>query len=225
MPALNPNEVLTPSEVVFLNAAAFAPKGGLLDKYTLLDTGVEVSKKQLALNACAAAFVADDCAAGTRLELRTKKAMLGLRSVQALYAEPAPSAPAWPQYSLEAALQPLARRLQAQKGQHEVANIMYARFEEDDNDPYATAINMIRGGLANRGLLQKTAEKKLKILTVYNFSLPAETANLAAARLAEVQGLLAGYRSQHADDWSQLLAQVDHGIKRRQKQTEQSFDN
>ena len=220
MSIVNPTDVLTPSEVVFLKAETFAPKGGLLDKYKLLDTPIEIAKKQLALNAYAAAFLASDCAGGARLEPRSKKVLMGLRSIQALYAEPGLDSTGWPQASLEGHLQSLARRLQAQKGQNEVVNVVYALLGQDDYDPFGFAINLIRAGLAQRGLLKTVDEKRLKVVTVRTYHLPEATANLAATREAQIQALLAGCRDQRPELWSLLVSQVDHGIQRRKESSE-----
>jgi hypothetical protein len=220
MSTINSADVLTPSEVVFLKADAFAHPGGLFDKFKLLDTSIEVSKKELALNAYAAAFLGDELAGGTRLELRSKKVLMGLRSTQALYAEPCSGAVAWPQYSLEARLQLLARQLQAQKGRNEVINLVYAILGEDDEDPFTFAINVIRDGLGQRGLLEKVEEKRLKVFTVRSFRLPENTADMAADRAARAQELLAGCRDGKAELWSLLTSQIDHGIQRRKKAPE-----
>jgi hypothetical protein len=216
---------LIPSEQVLLNAATLVPKGGLLDKYKVLGTEVEVSKKQLARLVYAAAFLALEQAGDIRLEVRPKKALLGLRTVQALYAQPVDGPHAWPQVSLEAHLLSLAEQLQAKKGQNEVNNIIYAFLGKDVVDPYDLAIQMVYERLADRSVVTVVEEKKLKIFTVRRFALPEATAAVALGYAETARQFIAAGEVGKGELWKMLLAQIDKGISNRTEEHETSISN
>lgn len=218
MLSMSADDLLTPSEVVFLTASQFASKGGLLDKYKLLDTEVEVSKKQLSTQIFTAALLANQAVGAIQLRGQEKKALFGLRTTQLLYAEPASAATPWPEGSLESAIQPAAERMKAHKGQHEVKNVVLAVLKEDQADPHSFAIDTVKFGLAQRGLVTKTEEKKLKVFRVAHYSLPPGTSELAAAKADSVRQLLAEFRNSHPSEWDLLRDQIDAGIQLRRKQ-------
>ncbi len=157
---------LTPSELVYLNGEKFAQKAGVFNKIKLMHLDMSVNDTQLVQMTVAAAFLANEQAGTLRLELKSKKALFGLASVQALYAEPCGPQPQWPPDTLEAILPAYAGRFKAEKNTNEVYSILYAWMGEDCMSPFGEVINRIQYGLGVRNLLGMREEKKLKIFTV-----------------------------------------------------------
>lgn len=214
--------VLTPSEVVLLNGSRFAGKPGFLDKWKVLGTDTEVSRRELVLNAYAAALLAGDAAGDLRLEVRGKKALLGLRTVQTLYAEPG-TATAWPAGCVEGAFRSWAERLRV-KNRHQLVDILDAWQETDVTSPEDRALNLINQGLATRGLLQVIEEKKLKVFTVRRYALPESTAALAQAAAGEVEALLKKCQQERPELWRLLTSHIALALKRRIEQQDSGDD-
>src|SRR5512135_3159717 len=126
-----PGSYLTPSELVYLNGEKFAQKAGVFNKIKLMHVDLSVNDAQLVQMTVAAAFLANEQAGTLRLELRSKKALFGLTSVQALYAEPGAAQRQWPPDTLEAVLPPYAERFKAEKNTNEVYSILYAWMRAD----------------------------------------------------------------------------------------------
>jgi len=225
MPANAANAALTPSEVVCLNGSQFAPKGGFGDRYQLLGEDLEVSKKQLGVQIYAAAFASNMESGSVRLDVREKRTMLGMRTVRQVFVEAGQPAVSWPPQTLEAAIGPLAQQLRTNRASHEVKAVVSAFLREDATDPWSKAIDLIREGLAHRGLLERWEEKKLKIFTVVKFSLAPETAALAAAQVDGTRTWLAGFQQSHPDLWTLLTADIAVGINSRTTRADTGGDD
>jgi hypothetical protein len=218
--AIPENACLTPSEMVFLAGNRFAPKGGVGDKYTLLGQEIYVSKKLLATRVYAAAFLAEFGYGSIVLEVKEKKAMLGLRSVRQVFVQIGSNATPSPVPSLEASLRSLSERLQASRASHEVKAVVASFLQQDDGDPFAKANDLIKDQLARRGLVQRWEEKRLKIFTVAKYALPAETAALAAAGVDAIQSWLTQCQQSQSELWQLLVADIEAGIKSRQTRSD-----
>ncbi len=217
---------LTPSELVYLNGEKFAQKAGLFNKVKLMHTDLSVDVVQLVQAAVAAAFLANEQAGVLRLELRAKKALFGLTSVQALYAEPCGAPHPWPADTLEAAFPPYAERFKAEKNTNEIYSILYAWMREDRMSPFDEVVNRIQYGLGSRMLLGMREEKKLKIFTVRSYSLPDSTRALAQSTpLAPLQQLQKQCEQARPLVWKALLEQIKKAISARREQTDTSFDS
>ena len=216
---------LTPSEVVCLNGSKFAPKGGFGDKYQLLGEDLAVSKKQLGVQMYAAAFVAEMGSGAIRLDVREKKTMLGMKTVRQIFVETGQPGVSWPPQTLEASIGPLSLQLKANRASHEVKAVVASFLREDAADPWIKAIDMVRNGLAQRGLLVRSEEKRLKIFTVTKFSLPPETAALAMTQLGVALDLLAGFQQSQRDLWNLLTSDIEVGINSRTTRTETGTDD
>ncbi len=173
-----PQSCLTPSEVVFLAADQFEPSGAREDK-----------SHWLSKQTYAAAFLAAEQAGMLRLDVRSKKALLGLRTVEALYADPTGNASPFPADSLESTMHPQAVSL-SKKNKHEVQNIVAGLLSHDSMDPWGAALHRVQDALGARNLLTATEKKALKIIKVVRYSTPEETAAMAEEKVSEVQRLL-----------------------------------
>ena len=221
-----PGPYLTPSELVYLNGEIFAQKAGVFNKVQLLHTNLSVNMVQLAQMAVVAAFLANEQAGTLRLELRAKKALLGLSTVQALYAEPCGPLRQWPPHTVEAVLSPYAERFKAEKNTNEVYSILYAWLGQDWPSPFKEVIDRIQYGLGVRTLLEMHEEKKLKIFTVRSYTLPDSTrALLQSFPPAPVQQMLRQCEQTRPQVWKALLEQVKKAISARTEQSDNDFDN
>jgi hypothetical protein len=215
---LDPTNPLSASELVLLNGDQFANKV-MLGNIQLLHTDASVSVSQLGQAILAAAVLADESSGNLRLEVRQEKAMLGLRKVKKLYANPTSYPVEWPQYSLESQLQQIADRFKNDDDSHQVSNLIYAWLQQDSSSPWQSTIEMVKSGLAERDLLEKTEQTKLKILTVVNYSLPESTFSMARQLPFEpVKQLLKNCESNRQDIWDLLVKEIKKAIKDRTEQ-------
>jgi hypothetical protein len=203
---------LAPSEVVYLEGDRFAPAGGVFSGYRL-PGGASVSKRELAQQLYAAAFLAAEQAGTLTLAVRPKRTLLGLRTVQALYADPTGRTNPHPHNSLERYLPRLALR------QNEVWRILHELLHECA-DPYAEAVHLVGTTLADRGLLEVNRSKLLGVFTRTEIHLPERTESLAAGRVSEVQTLLFECQQARPDLWRMLITDIAKGISSRQQQTD-----
>jgi hypothetical protein len=224
MPVNDPSNALTPSEVIFLNADRFKSEPGLTQvratrpraaTYSILDTKVTVSRFALAPLVLAAALLAVEAAGNVHLEVRPRKLYLGLHTRRCLYADPGPEAGPWPEDTLESAIQATARRLPGAKGANVVEDIVYGIFHRGSPDPFGRVCDLVRDGLAGRGLVEANAGDRLVERTVYRYHLLQDTADAAADRLGEARALLAGCQDKRPEVWSSLIREVSRGLFRR----------
>ncbi|UCD97478.1 MAG: hypothetical protein JSV42_10910 [Chloroflexota bacterium] len=216
--SLDPKNLISPSELVLLNGEQFAKKV-LLGNIQLLHTDVSVSIAQLAQAMLTAAVLADEAAGNIHLDVRQGKAMFGLRKVNNLYANPTPQPNQWPQYSLESKLPEIATQLMNDEDSHQVSNLIYAWLRQDSAQPWQSAIEMVKQGMAERGLLDRTEEKRLKVLTVVNYSLPSTTAEMTRQLPVQpVKQLLDTCASSRQDIWGLLEKELKKAIKDRTEQ-------
>jgi hypothetical protein len=213
---------LTPSELVLLNGERFAHKV-MIGNVDLLHVEAKVSAQELAQAALAAAFLALAQAGSLRLEIRSHKALLGLRTIKALYANPGDSTTTWPAYSFEARLPELAREWQQQhQGKNLVENLVYSLLHEDSANPWQSTIELLKKGMSERGVLERVEERKLKIFITHHYILPEST---QAQRLRQpvepVARLLDEAEKGQPELWKMLVTAIKQAIKLR---TEQSDD-
>lgn len=220
---IDPSNPLSPSELVLLNGEKFAKKV-MLGNVKLMHIDASVSNAQLGGAIISAAVLADEASGNIKLEIRDDKAMFGLRKVKNLYANPTPHQIDWPQYSLEAQLPEIASRFKGEDN-HQISSLIYAWLREDSGSPWTAAIDMVKSGLAERGLLEKIEEKKLKILSVTKYSLPESTAELASQYSTDsIQQMLDNCQRYRKNIWQLLEKQIKRAIKDRTEQDDMDFD-
>jgi hypothetical protein len=215
---LDPTNPLAPSELVLLHGDQFAKKV-MLGNVQLLHSDTSVSAAQLGQSILVAGFLAAEAVGNLRLEVRQGKAMLGLRKVKNLYANPTPHPIQWPDNSLEAQLPALADQLKADQENHQVSRLIYTWLEEDSGSPWQSAIDLVKSRLADRGLLNRIEEKKLKLITVTNYTLPESTASLAAQHSIEpIKQMLSSCERSRGDIWDLLVKSIKKAISDRTEQ-------
>jgi hypothetical protein len=223
-PTIYPGQPLSASELVLLNGEKFAKKV-MMGNIQLLHTEESVSVAQLGQAILAAAVLASESSGNLELEARQEKALFGLRKVTNLYANPRHQANEWPEAFLESQFFQITGRLKTEVGNNQVSNILYAWLREDSGSPWQSAIELVKAGMARRGLLEAYEEKSLKIFTVTRYALPEGTKALAAGQsIHPVQQLLSNCENYRKDIWDLLIKQIKKAIKDRTEQDDVDFD-
>lgn len=221
---IDPTNPLSPSELVLLNGDLFAKKV-MLGNIQLLHTDTSVSISQLGEAILSAAVLAAESAGNFKLEIRTAKAMLGLRKAKNLCGIPTFSPNEWPEYSLEAQLPKIAERLEKEGESHQISDLIYIWLRQDSSSPWQSTIEMVKSGLAERGLLDAAQKTRLKVFTVVNYSLPESTADLASQiPIDPVKELLTNCENNRKDIWELLLKENKRAIKQRTEQDDMDYD-
>ena len=212
-----PDRFLTPSELVYLNGEQFAQKV-MLGNVDLLHTDEKVSLSQLGIAILSAAFLGCEEAGAFSLGIGERKAMLGLRKVRELYAVPGSARVLLPEDSLEATFATLAERLEV-RDEHTIRNLVYAWLREDTSSPWNHAMGLLKAGMAERGLLDATQEKRLKIFTVTQYALSEGTPQLARGQsFAPVKQMLERCAQSRPEVWKLLESGIKKAISARTEQ-------
>lgn len=220
---IDPSHPLTPSEVVFLNGEQFAKKA-MLGNVDLLHSEEKVSLAQLAQAILATALLAGEAAGAIRLEVRERKAMLGLRKVRDLFAVPTEPREKLPEHSLEAVFADLALHL-APQDKNDVYTLLYQWLREDAISPWNTTMELMKAGMADRGMLEATQEKKLKLFTVTHYAFPERTSRLVKGQPAgPVKALLENCAHTRPEVWEKLEASIKKAIRARTESSDNNFD-
>jgi hypothetical protein len=222
--SIDPDNPLTPSELVFLNGEQFARKV-TLGNVELMHSGEKVSLAQLAGAILAAAILACEQAGAIRLELKDRKAMLGLRKVRDLYAVPvANPRDNLPEGSLEATFAELATYL-APQDKNDIYHMLYTWLRKDSMAPWNTVLELLKAAMAERGMLEAVEEKKLKIFTVTHYTLPERTTRLVKGQPAgPVKALLESCQRARPEVWKELEEGIKKAIAARTERTDNNID-
>ena len=223
-PTIYPGQTFSASELVLLNGEKFAKKV-MMGNIQLMHSEESVSVAQLGQAILDAAVLAVESSGNLQLEARQEKAMFGLRKVANLYANPTPQPVEWPGPCLEAQTVQIASRLKVKDGNNQVSNVIYAWLREDSGSPWQSVIELVKAGMAQRGLLEAYEEKSLKIFTITRYSLPDSTKTLAAQQsIHPVQQLLSNCENYRKEFWDLLIKQIKKAIKDRTEQDDVDFD-
>lgn len=221
---LDPAYPLSPSELVFLNGEAFAGKARL-GNMQLLNIDASVSISQLGQSILSAAFLANEITGAFNLETYQKKALFGLRRVTGLSVKPGKSPADWPPGSIEAELSSLVLHHHMSGASTDITDLIYTWLRQDSGDPWKTVLEMLQSIMADRGLLNRHQEKKLKIFTITHYSLPAETASLAnKAMIRPIQQAFSTCERERPEIWNLLTKQIKKAISARTEQNDTDFD-
>ncbi len=185
----------------------------------------EVSAVQLAQAILVSALLANEQAGAIRLEVRQKKVLLGMTRANSLYVEPDRKYIPWTEGRLEASIYPLASNLLANKGRNEVSNLLVALLREDTPNPWLSVVERVKAGMAQRGLLKRVEEKKLKVFSRVHYQLPDDTkALLLKQPYAPLQQLLQHCQQERPQVWALLQAHIRSAISQRTERTDTSVD-
>ena len=221
---LDLSQPLSASELVLLNGDKFAKKV-MMGNTQLMHNEDSVSVSQLGQAILVTAILALESSSNLQLEVRQEKALFGLRKVTNLYANPTPQPIEWPDYCLESQLLQIADRLMKKDGSNQVTNMIYTWLRADSSSPWQATIEMVKSGMAQRGMLEAHEEKKLKIFTMTRYALPDSTKSLATQLpIQPIQQLLSNCESNRKDIWDLLVKQIKKAIKDRTEQDDMDFD-
>ncbi len=127
-----------------------------------------------------------------------------------------------PEHSLEASFFDLAAEL-APQNKNDMYTMFYIWLRRDVATPWSTIIERLKTSMAERGMLDATEEKKLKIFTVTRYAFPERTARLVKGQLAEtVKALLNNCERTRPEVWELLEAGIKKAIKARTEFTDNS---
>ena len=220
---IDPTNPLTPSELVYLNGEHFAKKV-LVGNIELLHTDEKVSMAQLGEAMLAAAFLANEAIGAVRLDIREKKALLGLRKVDSLFVDPLNPEGIWPSPSLERDLAARSSETQAERGGKEVRQLLYDWIERDATVPWKTVFERANHALTQRGILQATEETRLKVFRTTHYSVPSSTkALLASQSVEQVRAMIDSCQRDRPTLWKQLTHHIQRAIRDR-KESDDDFD-
>lgn len=221
---IDPTYLLSPSELVFLNGEAFAKKARL-GNMQLLNTDASVSISQLGQAILSAAFLANEKIGASNLETYQKKALFGLRKGTSLSVRPGKSSADWPAGSIEAELLSLALSRHMSGESTDVTDLIYIWLRQDTRDPWKTVLEILQSVMADRGLLNRHQEKKLKIFTTTHYSLAGETASLAdKAMIGPIQQIISTCERERPEIWNLLTKHIKKAISARTEQDDTDFD-
>jgi hypothetical protein len=206
---------LTPSDIVFLNGEQFAVEQGMLagGNFTLLHNGTKVGHVSLATAMFAAALLANEAAGTLRLSVKPKKAMLGLKTTTAAWAEPTGAKGNWPAQSFEEVL------LLHMGGQARwVTDILFDALLVMSTYPHTLPTLVLQTFLTDRGILTTTEKKKLGIFNATSFNLPPQSREVIAAHsTAPVKKMIAELQRSRPDLYQAIEAAVKDAIGRRRE--------
>jgi hypothetical protein len=221
--SIDPGNPLTPSEVVFLNGELFAKKV-TLGNVQLLHSDEKVSLSQLGQAILTAAILAGEQAGAFRLEVQERKAMLGLRKVQKLFAVLDNARQELPEYSLEATLSDLAVRLKPDD-KNDISTIIYTWLRSDTFSPWGTALDYVKAGMEKRGMLEAEGVRRLKIFTETVYTLPERTARLIRGQSVEpVKAMLENCARTRPEVWKLLDSSIKKAISDRTESSDTDVD-
>ena len=221
---IDPTSPLTPSELVLLHGDQFAKKV-MMGNIQLMHTDASVSYAQLGEAILAAGVLSVESAGNLELEIRSGKAMLGLRKVKSIYAKPGMTNNAWPEKSLESQAIEITQNLVGQGESPKVSDLIYTWLRQDSSSPWQAVITMVQSGLADRDLLEKSETTKLKVFTTVNYSLPESTAALAEQHPAKpVKEMLEECEENRKEFYELLKKEFKKAIKQRTEQDDMDFD-
>jgi hypothetical protein len=209
---MDPSYRLSPSEIVFLNADQFVKTARL--GFRMLGSETKVNTNDLARSVLTAAFLVMEEVGEIQIEVEEYKRLIG--KGRRIKFTPRTDHSAFPIPSLETMVQALVTRLSASGDVATAKDLVYAWLEHDDDNPWTKLLDAIPVYMADRGLLERLEEKKLKIFTVVNYELLEETRKLAKeAPIAEIQSLLAAGETNRPDLWKQLQKEINQAISAR----------
>lgn len=205
---------LSPSELILLRGDEFAAVAGTFGyRVELLHRQLNVKATEIGLAAQAAVFLAAEQAGNVRFEIKPKKALLGLKTINAVYASAGSTPPAWPANSLEFGLCHMVSF-----GTYEVEDLVYQLLEDDAASGWQQAVWIIKRGLIRRNLLVKEEIKHMKIFSTTHYRLPESTMQLAARMQTEpIKQMLSAAGQQRPDLWQALSEEISRGVGRRKE--------
>ncbi len=207
---IKPTNPLTPSELILLNGEQFAEKA-MWGNVTLLDGKTKVKAGPLVTKMIIAAILVNEKLGAIRLEEkeRQKNVVFPHISLIAVWNN---TNVTWPEYSLEYHV------LQASKLRNDwVDDIIYVWLEESSPNPWLSAVELIKRGMARRELLEANVVNNMKFIVKTYFKLKESTVALAAQHpISPIHQVLAEYKQTHTEVWNLLERKVKHGVKSRE---------
>ena len=221
MSNIDPSYQLTPSETILLNAEQFVKTAVL--GYKPVGSETKVSLQDLARAMIAGALLGMEATGEIGLEIEEYKRLIG--KGQRIKITRNQEQSNFPVPSMEAAIFEISKYLENSKKGANVKDMVWALLGKDDDHPWNKVLDDIRPHLADRNLLGRTEEKKLKVFSVTHYEMLDTTRQLAqGAPISEMQTLLSACESERADLWKRLRKEIGQGISARDSSDDSDFD-
>ncbi|TFH34268.1 MAG: hypothetical protein E4G99_09840 [Anaerolineales bacterium] len=221
MATLDPLYPLAPSETIYLNGDQFVKTAFL--GYRVLGSETKVNLQELGRAVLAGSMLAMEAAGELKIELEEYKRLIG--KGRRIKLTPLGEQTSFPIPSLEAVLQEICTYLSHSEKGATAKDVVWAAVGKDDDHPWNMILDSVPPHLADRGLLERIEEKKLKIFTVTNYELREDTRKLAReAPVAPIQELLSTCEASRPDLWKQLEREVNQAISARDSSDENDID-
>ena len=221
MSTIDPSYPLCPSETIFLNGDQFAKTAVL--GYRLLSSETKLNVQDFARAILAGALLAMEAAGELKLEMEEYKRLIG--KGRRVKLTPLGDESSFPSPSLEVVLREICLYLEGSKKGANVKDVIWAAVGKDDDHPWNRMVDSISPHLADRGVLERSEEKKLKIFTVTNYEMMEETRKLAQeGPVTELQALLSACEAERPDVWKQMKKEINQGINARDSSDDDDFD-
>lgn len=212
---------ITPSGLVYLFGEQFVEPARAFGE-DLLYSGVRIKARELAEMLYAAALSGLEADGTVRLELATRKRLLGLAKAQTVAVTPLTRAEPG---GLEASI---LACLSADPARNDVPDLLHRHLGRDMQDPWGYITQLVKRDLAARGFLreERTQRSGLGALLGDKVTLNAVPERIAplATQAGQVRDLLHGFRSQRADVAAQLWKDLRAGFQRRVEKPDTDTD-
>jgi hypothetical protein len=157
------------------------------------------------------------------LELEEFKRLIG--KGRRIKITPVQEQSSFPIPSMEAVIFEISKYLENSKKGANVKDMVWALLGKDDDHPWNKVLDSISPHLADRDLLGRTEEKKLKIFTVTHYEVPDETRKLAQeGPVSELKALLSACEADRQEMWKRLNKEISQGINARDSSDDDDFD-
>jgi hypothetical protein len=209
---------LTPSEIILLNPEQFAAEGTMLKggSFQSLTSPAKAGHQELTTALLAVALLANEQAGNVRLSVVQKKAMLGLKTVNAVKVELAGETVNWPKATFEWFVHEGVR-----KGPREASDLFTQMLLTNSQYPWSLASMIACASLAERGFLIGEEKKKLLVLKTVNYKVAPHTAEAMAANPpGPVRQLLDQCRQARPDLYQAIELSVKTAISNRTEYSE-----
>jgi hypothetical protein len=164
----------------------------------------------------AVAFLVNEKAGAIGLATVEKRELVGLGGSTTLRARLKDRAIRWPALSLEARIRHVAELAELGSRDSRVSTIIFGWLGEQSSALWKLAADRVGQGLVVRQMLSRVQGKRLAIISVSRYEVPASTASLVTRqRLKVVDQLIAWYRAQRPGLWALLVREIRRAVENR----------
>lgn len=208
------SSLLVPSERVYLHAEAFARERTLKQAVGVLQTDKKVDAAELNAAVLSAAVLGAEQAGVVKLRVGEQSKWFGLRKAPGLFFEPGPTPGVFPPGTLEGDLPAMMGKVKTGIATSVIRELLRA----DSSWPELNSLDLVKQGLAKRGLLTTEQEKRLGLFKVDVYRVPESTRALRQREgPEEVKRLFDDARTNRPQEWALLQEAIVAATKSRKE--------